>query len=516
MSLKKLINIFLLAFILFLVLYAKKIIGIIDVITGKSKKENTLDINNINQNLVKSENAIQGELSLIGEQMQKEIDEGKRHDFDKIVFCNIGNPQAVGQKPITFYRQVLSLLEHPELLDETNIESLYPKDVIERAREYLEKSKFGVGAYTNAQGFEFILDDVAEFIEKRDGYKSNTTNIFLTNGASEGIQMIFITIIRNKRDGILIPIPQYPLYSDTITLLGGTEIHYYLDESKGWGISMEEIKNNVKSARLRGINPRGLVVINPGNPTGQILEVENMKEIIEFCHKENIVLMADEVYQENVYAEGKKFISFRKVLYDMGEEYNDVQLISFHSVSKGFLGECGHRGGYFELVNINPEVTEQIYKLASARSCSNTLGQLMVSLMVRPPKEGGPSYDLFQEEKYNILNELKERSILLAEEFNNIPGLQCSVPQGAMYIFPSIDLPKKFIEEAKKLGKEPDFLWCKYMLEEAGIVLVPGSGFGQKPGTYHFRSTFLPDKDTLRGAAYRMKAVQEKILEEYS
>jgi aspartate/methionine/tyrosine aminotransferase len=160
--------------------------------------------------------------------------------------------------------------------------------------------------------------------------------------------MIFITIIRNKRDGILIPIPQYPLYSDTITLLGGTEIHYYLDESKGWGLSMEEIKDEVKSARLKGTNPRGLVVINPGNPTGQILEVENMKEIIEFCHKENIILMADEVYQENIYAEGKKFTSFRKVLYDMGEEYNDVQLISFHSVSKGFLGECGHRGGYFE------------------------------------------------------------------------------------------------------------------------------------------------------------------------
>jgi predicted PurR-regulated permease PerM len=153
---KKLLNLFLLAFIFVLVLYAKKIIGIIEVLTGKSKKENTLDINNINQNLVKSENAIQGELSLIGEQMQKEIDEGKRQDFDKIVFSNIGNPQAVGQKPITFYRQVLSLLEHPDLLDETNIESLYPKDVIERAKEYLKKSQYGVGAYTNAQGFELF------------------------------------------------------------------------------------------------------------------------------------------------------------------------------------------------------------------------------------------------------------------------------------------------------------------------------------------------------------------------
>lgn len=321
-NIKNPINLFLLAFIFCLVYYAQNIIGFLN---GKSNKENTLDINNINQNLVKSENAIQGELSLIGEQMQKEIDEGKRQDFDQIVFSNIGNPQAVGQKPITFFRQVLSLLEHPELLNDANIESLYPQDVIERAKEYLEKSKYGVGAYTNAQGFEFILQDVAEFIEKRDGYKSNITNIFLTNGASEGIQMILYTIIRNKRDGILIPIPQYPLYSDTITQLGGSEIDYYLDESLDWGLSMEEMKNAVKSARKKGVNPRGLVVINPGNPTGQILELQNMKEIIEFCHKENIILMCDEVYQENIYAEGKEFTSFRKVLYDMGEEYKDVQ-----------------------------------------------------------------------------------------------------------------------------------------------------------------------------------------------
>ena len=84
----------------------------------------------------------------------------------------------------------------------------------------------------------------------------------------------------------------------------------------------------------------------------------------------------------------------------------------------------------------------------------------MVSLMVRPSKEGEPSYALFQEEKNNILNELKDRSILLAEEFNNIPGVKCNIPQGAMYTFPNINLPDKFIEEAKKLGKEPDFLWC--------------------------------------------------------
>ncbi len=487
-----------------------------DSSTPQLKKANTLDINNISQRLRDAQYAVRGELVIIADQMQRDIDEGKRKDFDKIVFCNIGNPQAVGQKPLTFIRQVLSLLEYPDLLNNPNIDSLYPKDVIERAKEFLKKTKFGVGAYSNSQGFYFVVQDIAAFIEKRDGYKSDPKNIFLSNGASEGIQMFLLSLIRNNTDGVLLPIPQYPLYSALLSLLGGTKIDYYLDESQGWGLSMDELNNAVNTARSKGINPRAIVVINPGNPTGQCLEVENMIEIIKFCHRENIILIADEVYQENVYVEGKKFTSFRKVLFDMGEEYNDVQLFSCHSISKGFLGECGQRGGYFELVNIKEEVRDQIYKLASTRLCPNTLGQLVVSMMVRPPKEGEPSYELYQKERSNVLNELKELSILLTEELNNVPGIHCVRPQGAMYIFPSVTLPEKFNEEAKKLGKHPDFLWAKYMLKEAGVCVVPGSGFGQKPGTNHFRTTFLADKDSLRDAVRRMKTVQEKIMKEFA
>lgn len=483
---------------------------------NSKSKENILNVDNISQKVREAEYAVRGELVTIAGQMQRDIDEGKRTDFDKIVFCNIGNPQAVGQKPITFIRQVLSLIEYPEVLNNENINLLYPKDVIERAKEYLKGTKFGVGAYSNSQGFYFVLKDVANFIEKRDGYKANQNNIFLTNGASEGIQMFLSTIIRNNKDGVLIPIPQYPLYSALLTLLGGTKINYYLDEDKGWGLSIEELQNAVNSARTKGINPRAIVIINPGNPTGQCLEVENMKEIIKFCHKENIIIIADEVYQENIYIEGKKFTSFRKVLLDMGEEYNDLQLFSCHSISKGFLGECGQRGGYFEMININEKVRDQIYKLASTRLCPNTLGQLVISMMTRPPKEGEPSFELYHKEKSNILNELKERSILLTEELNKIPGIHCERPQGAMYIFPNVSLPPKFIEEASKMGKHPDFLWAKFMLEEAGVCVVPGSGFGQKPGTYHFRTTFLADKESLRDAVNRMKTVQENILKKYS
>ena len=479
-------------------------------------KKNILTIDNISQKVRDAQYAVRGELVIIADKMQREIDEGKRSDFDKIVFCNIGNPQAVGQKPLTFIRQILSLMEYPALLNNPNIDLLYPKDVIERAKEYLRDTKFGIGAYSNSQGFYFVVKDIANFIEKRDGYKTDPKNIFLSNGASEGIQMFLLTIIRNKNDGVLLPIPQYPLYSALLTLLGGTKINYYLDESKNWGLSIEELNSAIDSAKKNGINPRSIVVINPGNPTGQSLEVENMKEVIKFCHKENLILIADEVYQENIYVEGKKFTSFRKVLLDMGEEYKDVQLFSCHSISKGFLGECGHRGGYFELVNIDEEVRNQIYKLASTRLCPNTLGQIVVSIMTRPPKEGDPSFELYNQEKNNVLNQLKERSIILTEELNNIPGIHCVRPQGAMYIFPNVTLPDKFVEEAAKKGKPADFLWAKRMLEEAGVCVIPGSGFGQKPGTYHFRTTFLADKESLRDAVRRMKIVQEKIIKEYS
>jgi len=477
---------------------------------------NTLNVDNINQRVRDAQYAVRGELVTIADQMQKDINEGKRTDFDKIVFCNIGNPHAVGQKPITFIRQVLSLVEYPEILDNPNIHLLYPEDVIERAREYVIKTKNGVGAYSNSQGFDFVVKDVANFIEARDGYKADTKNIFLTNGASEGIQMFLNTIIRNNMDGVLLPIPQYPLYSALLTLLGGTKVNYYLDESKGWGLSIEELNNSVTKARMKGVNLRCIVIINPGNPTGKCLDVENMKEIIKFCKKENLILVADEVYQENVYIEGMKFTSFRKVLLDMGEEYNDVQLFSCHSVSKGFLGECGQRGGYFELMNIDNEVRDQIYKLACTRLCPNTLGQLVVSMMVRPPKEGEPSYELYQKEKNGILNQLRERSIMLTKELNDIPGISCERPQGAMYIFPNVELPQKFVEEAERMGKKPDFLWAKHMLEEAGVCVIPGSGFGQKPGTYHFRTTFLADQDSLKDAVHRMKAVHLKLLKQYA
>ena len=203
-------------------------------------------------------------------------------------------------------------------------------------------------------------------------------------------------VIRGAKDGIMIPNPQYPLYSATIPLLGGSPISYYLNEETGWGLDVKELDSSFEASQKKGISARGLVVINPGNPTGQCLDVENMEEIVDFCQRRNVVLFADEVYQENIYNDKKRpFSSFKKVVKNMGSKYDSVELVSFHSVSKGVTGECGKRGGYFELQGIDEAVKEQIYKIASINLCPNVPGQIIMGLMVKKKKK------IFSFEKIN-------------------------------------------------------------------------------------------------------------------
>jgi len=130
-------------------------------------------------------------------------------------------------------------------------------------------------------------------------------------------------------------------------------LSYYLKEEDCWGLDSTALAAKIEASIERGYIPRAIVVINPGNPTGQVMKRKDLEDIVKLCHKYSIAILSDEVYQENIYTESKKFISMRKVLHDLGEPYsNSVELISFSSVSKGLLGECGLRGGYFETHNM--------------------------------------------------------------------------------------------------------------------------------------------------------------------
>lgn len=298
------------------------------------------------------------------------------------------------------------------------------------------------GAYTgNSKGWEYVRQSVVNFIHERDGTDdSSVENVYLTNGASEGVRIALNTLIRNQNDGVLVPIPQYPLYSAQLTLDGGELLPYYLDEEKGWGLNAEEIESMVKKSFSEGIIPRAIVVINPGNPTGQVLSRENIEEIIRLCHKYSILIMADEVYQRNVYADDREFISFRRVLNEMGDPYkSDVEIMSLHSVSKGLLGECGLRGGYMETHNLSNRGEAILYKLKSIELCSNTIGQLAVNLMVDPPRRGRESdacVDHYLAQQNEIFSGLKERAKLLEDSLNSMKNVTCTRIEGAMYGFP--------------------------------------------------------------------------------
>jgi len=463
----------------------------------------------------KVEYAVRGMLVIASDELKNKIrDSPTNHGlpFNEIIPCNIGNPQALGQKPLTFFRQVMSLLQYPELLN--NPPEIYATDAVARAKHYAANIP-SIGAYSHSKGVEIVRREVATFMQERDGHPANPEDIYLTEGASAGVKTILQCIINDEKDGILIPIPQYPLYSATIPLYGGTPLHYYLDEEASWSSRVEDLEKIVNDAVKSGVKPKAIVVINPGNPTGQCLSKENIEDVIKFCHKHRIVLLADEVYQQNCYITEKPFYSFKKVARDLGKDYDNLELVSFHSISKGFVGECGQRGGYMEMVGIDPAVKEQIYKFVSISLCSNVIGQIAVGLMVNPPRKGDPSYELFHKESTQIYESLKHRAQKLACVLNSMEGVECNAPEGAMYLFPKITLSQKAIEEAQKKKLAPDMFYCWELLHNTGIITVPGSGFGQKPATQHFRTTFLPPEDKIDKVADMIVKFHKEFLAKY-
>ncbi|KAF9591453.1 hypothetical protein IFM89_004151 [Coptis chinensis] len=232
---------------------------------------------------------------------------------------------------------------------------------------------------------------------------------------------ILNTIIRGQSDGILVPVPQYTLYSAAISLYGGYLVPYYLEETANWDLDVNNLRQSVAEARSRGITVRAMVIINPGNLTG-------------------------------------------------------------------YWGECGQRGGYFEMANIPPQTVDKIYKITSISLSPNVSGQIFMGLMVSPPKPGDISY------QKNVV---------------------CNFTKGAMYSFPQIRLPPKAIEVAKKVGKVPDVFYCLKLLEATGISTVPSSGFGQKEGVFHLRATILPAEEDMPAIMESFKKFNDEFMEQY-
>jgi alanine transaminase len=371
---------------------------------------------------------------------------------------------------------------------------------------------------------------VAAFLRERDGCDAQASAVFLTDGASAGVRNLMQCMLGEAGvDAILAPSPVYPLYSALSTLMDGAAALYPLSEDPAtgeWTVSVEQLQRALDQARSRGARPRGLVVINPGNPTGQCMSLPEVTDILAFAAREGLVLMADEVYQANVYntpgaAKRNQFHSFRRALAALRESdpalASRVQLVSMHSTSKGFCGECGLRGGFAALDGAwDPVVKSQMVKLASISLCSNVVGQLAMGCIVHPPAPGDASHDAFVRERDRILASLKERADSLASALDALPGVTCAPVEGALYLFPRISLPAKAVAAAAKAGVAADEFYAMRLLDATGLVVVPGSGFGQPdPDAFHVRTTFLPPAEKLQLVVKAIQQFHTAFLDEF-
>lgn len=408
----------------------------------------------------------------------------------------------------------MALCTYPELLKT----DLFPNDAKERAEKFLNACPGkSVGSYTDGLGLALVREQISKFLFKRDNIPACSEDIFITAGASDGIKLIIEMLLFNPNEkpaGFMIPIPQFPFYSATISEFNAVQIGYYLDEENNWALNIDELDRAYQES-LPKCRPRAICIINPGNPTGQVLTLENIQEIIKWAWKKKLFILADEVYQDNIYSEKNKFYSFKKVAIELSVPYSNIEIVSFYSVSKGFIGECGARAGFFEVINMDPLVKRELVKVSSI-VCSSVIGQACLYALVDPPKPGELSYDIFIKEKQQVLDVLDQKAKLLTEMLNKIEGVKCNPVQGAMYAFARINIPKKAIDYARQIGKEADLFYCIEMINETGICVVPGSGFHQKDGTYHFRTTILPPIDEIKSFLIRFEKFHLDFVKKWS
>ncbi|GFT05171.1 alanine aminotransferase 1 [Nephila pilipes] len=473
-----------------------------------------LNADNINQNLRHMEFPWPSLVVSRGNEIEKEIKMGRKYPFKEVIHAHAGDPQGMGQKPVTFFQQIVSLCINPSLLQS----EFFPSDVKERAMAILENCRGNsIGSYTDCTGMKLVRQQVAKFIQSRDGVPASYEDIFLSSGATDALRIVlylFINSTRDKPPGVMVPIPQYPLFSSTVTEYGMYQISYYLDEEKQWALDVSELRRAVSEAKPY-CEPKVLVIINPGNPSGFVMSRDDIENIIKFAYEENLFILADEVYQYNVYDPDLKFYSFKKILTEMGPPYSTIELSSFMSASKGYMGECGARSGYCEIVNLDNQVKEMLVKLLSGRMCPSLLGQVIMYCITNPPQSDEPSHDLFEKEKNSILQSLKERAEFCYKKFNSVEGLSCNKVVGAMYVYPRIYLSQKALKKASELDLRPDEFYALEMLLDCGVCIIPGCLFGQRPQTYHFRLTFLPQMDKLKIIVERILKFHVKFINEY-
>lgn len=346
-------------------------------------------------------------------------------------------------------------------------------------------------SYSDSKGIFSARKAIMHYCQQK-GIEGVTLNdIYTGNGVSELI-VLSMNALLNDGDEVLVPMPDYPLWTAAISLSSGTPVHYLCDESKGWEPSIEDIRAKVTP------KTKAMVVINPNNPTGAVYSEEVLKNIIQVARENGLILFADEIYDKTVYDDAKHIA--------LGSLSTDVLTISFNGLSKNYRS-CGYRAGWMVVSGDKSgagDYIEGLNMLSSMRLCANVPGQYAIQTALG----GYQSID----ELVAVGGRLRRQRDLAWELINQIPGVTCMKPKAALYLFPKLDPNIYPIKDDQQFIAD--------LLREEKVLMVQGSGFNW-PHPDHFRVVFLPHEDVLREAIgrlakflqrYRQRMGTEKLL----
>ncbi len=356
--------------------------------------------------------------------------------------------------------------------DPLNFDFQTPPHMIEAVYKAMRDGKNG---YSGSSGIPQAIEAIRGEAARKE--ITNIQDVFVTSGVSETVD-ICLTALLNDGDNLLTPCPDYPLYSAVLAKIEIGLNAYYLKEEDGWQPDLDDIKKKITP------RTRGIVLINPNNPTGSVCTRKTLEQIAELARQYNLIIFADEIYDKLIIDDDDHA--------SMAEVAPDVPVITFGGLSKNYLAP-GWRIGWGiasgEASVIKPYL-EGVNKLLRARLCANHPEQYAI----KPALEGP------QDHLIEVKRKLRSRRDLTMRWCEETPHVSCVAPRGAFYAYPSIDIP------------EGDDVFVTELIRQKHVMVVHGSGFGQRPGTKHFRIVFLPEEKALT-AAY--SAIGDFIRERY-
>lgn len=335
-----------------------------------------------------------------------------------------------------------------------------PEHVIEATAKAMRENRNG---YAPSSGIAAALSAIGRDAERNN--ISNIQDIFVTTGASEAIDICLSALV-NAGENVLTPTPGYPLYTALLAKLEAQEVPYYLDEDNGWQPDLDDISSKINN------KTRAIVLINPNNPTGSVCDRKTLEGILELARKHSLVVFADEIYDKLI-LDGGRHVSIASL-------DKSHPIVTFNGLSKAYVAP-GFRIGWGIISGDRSRVSdyvEAVNKLLRARLSANHPEQFAIA----------PALDGDQSHLEILKQKLSRRRDISVDMLNSIPGVSCVAPTGAFYAFPRLQI------------EQEDELFVQELIKATGVVTVHGSGFGQRPGTKHFRIVFLPPEDTLRKA----------------